>query len=326
MQANASSQMKIPIIDLHAALASDGARSAEVAQQLRAAAMATGFFYVHNHGISAELVRQQFELARQLLGLPLATRQALSARNSKNMRGFTALGAQTLDASSRPDLNECFYCGMTYPPDHPYVLAGYQTYGGNQWPSEIPHAADQCETYIQALLALSRRLMQLLALSLALPETYFDATSQSPMVTLRMLRYPAHPPDADERTFGAGAHTDWGALTLLAQDAYGGLEVALPDGSWLAAAPQQGSFIVNLGDMMPRWTNGLYRSSLHRVRNTLSGGAARYSIPFFYEPDYLARIEAVPGTLAAGDKPLFEPCTAGEHLKQMYQKTYAMSS
>jgi isopenicillin N synthase-like dioxygenase len=320
--ASASSHMDIPLIDLSDALASGGARSVQVAQQLRAAAMATGFFYIQHHGVSADLERQQFELTRELLGLPLATRQALSARNSKTMRGFTALGAQTLDESAQPDLNECFYCGMAYPPDHPYVLAGYQTYGGNQWPSALPHAGAQCETYIQALLALSRRLMQLLALSLALPEAYFDATSQSPMVTLRMLRYPPHPPNADARTFGAGAHTDWGALTLLAQDAHGGLEVALPDGSWQATPPLPGTFIVNLGDMMPRWTNGLYRSSLHRVRNTLSGGAARYSIPFFYEPDYMARIEAVPGTLAAGDEPLFEPCTAGEHLKQMYQKTY----
>jgi isopenicillin N synthase-like dioxygenase len=318
--------MKIPIIDLNMALASGGVRSADVAQQLRAAATATGFFYIQNHGINADLLRQQFELTRELMGLPLATRQALSARHSKTMRGFTALGAQTLDESARPDLNECFYCGMAYPPDHPYVLAGYQTYGGNQWPSEIPQAAAQCETYIQALLALSRRLMQLLALSLHLPETYFDASSQSPMVTLRMLRYPPHPPDANERTFGAGAHTDWGALTLLAQDAHGGLEVALPGGRWLAVPPLSGTFIVNLGDMMPRWTNGLYRSSLHRVRNTMSGGAARYSIPFFYEPDYLARIEAVPGTLAAGEKPLFEACTAGEHLKQMYQKTYRLSA
>ena len=313
----------LPVIDLAQALAGGGTRSVEVAQQLRAAATSTGFFYIQNHGVKQDMLASQFELTRELMGLPLATRQALSARNSKTMRGFMAMGAQTLDETARPDLNECFYCGMAYPADHPYVLAGYQTYGGNQWPAEVPHAAAQCEAYIQVLLTLSRRLMQLLALSLNLPETYFDATSQSPMITLRMLRYPPHPAGADDRTFGAGAHTDWGALTLLAQDGHGGLEVALPDGSWLAAPPVPEAFIVNLGDMMPRWTNGLYRSSMHRVRNTLSSGAARYSIPFFYEPDYMARIEPVPGTLAAGSKPLLEPCTAGEHLTQMYQKTYA---
>ena len=318
--------MTIPVVNLADALTPSGLTSLAAVQQLRDAAMATGFFYIQNHGISADLLSRQFQLARELMGLPLTVRQALSILNSKTMRGFEALGEQTLDETAQPDLKECFYCGMDYPPRHPYVLAGYETYGGNQWPAKLPDAPAQCEAYIQALLGLSRRLMQLLALSLNLPETWFDATSQSPMVTLRMIRYPAHPPDADERTFGAGAHTDWGALTLLAQDAYGGLEVCLPDGSWLAAPPMPDTFIVNLGDMMPRWTNGLYRSSLHRVRNTLSGGQARYSIPFFYEPDYLARIETVPGTLALGTTPLFEPCTAGEHLKQMYQKTCGLAA
>ncbi len=318
--------MTIPVIDLTLALASGGERSQEVARQMRTAAMATGFFYVRNHGISADMLAQQFDLTRELMSLPLPVRQALSAHNSKTMRGFMAMGTQTLDEAAKPDLNECFYCGMAYPADHPYVLAGYQTYGGNQWPIEVPRAAAQCEAYIQAMLALSRQLMRLLALSLNLSESYFDATSQSPMVTLRMLRYPPHPADADQLTFGAGAHTDWGALTLLAQDGHGGLEVALPDGSWLAAPPIPGTFIVNLGDMMPRWTNGLYRSSMHRVRNTLSSGQARYSIPFFYEPDYMAQIVAVPGTLTPGEQPLFDACTAGEHLKQMYQKTYGLTT
>lgn len=317
--------MTIPVIDLGQALVPGSPASAKVAEQIRSAAVATGFFYVSRHGVPDELLASQFELTRVLMDLPLATRQALSVRNSASMRGFEALGEQTLDETALPDLKECFYCGMVYPPDHPYVLAGYQSYGSNQWPAEVPHAAAQCEAYIQAVLGLSRRLMQLLALSLALPETYFDETSHSPMVTLRMLRYPPHPAGADERTFGAGAHTDWGAVTLLAQDAHGGLEVALPDGTWVAAPPVPGTFIVNLGDMMPHWTNGLYRSSLHRVRNTLSNGEPRYSIPFFYEPDYLALIEAVPGTIAPGEKPLFEPCTAGEHLIQMYQKTYGLT-
>jgi isopenicillin N synthase-like dioxygenase len=138
-----------------------------------------------------------------------------------------------------------------------------------------------------------------------------------------MIRYPAHPEGADERTFGAGAHTDWGAITILAQDSHGGLEVQMPDGTWVPATPMEGSFVVNLGDMIPRWTNGLYHSNPHRVRNTHSGGQPRYSIPFFYEPEYTARIDPVPGTVAPGTSPRFTPCTAGEHLREMYLKTYA---
>jgi isopenicillin N synthase-like dioxygenase len=170
--------------------------------------------------------------------------------------------------------------------------------------------------------ALSLRLMQLMALSLDLPEDYFDAACKDPMVTLRMVRYPAHPEGADERTFGAGAHTDWGAITVLAQDANGGLEVKMPDGNWVDATPMAGTFVVNLGDMIPRWTNGLYHSNPHRVRNLHSGGAPRYSIPFFYEPEYLARIVPVPGSVPEGEAPRFAPCTAGEHLEEMYRRTY----
>jgi isopenicillin N synthase-like dioxygenase len=168
--------------------------------------------------------------------------------------------------------------------------------------------------------------MQLLAMSLELPETYFDETTESPMVTLRMIRYPAHPEGADDRTFGAGAHTDWGAITILAQDSHGGLEVQMPDGRWVPATPMEGCFVVNLGDMIPRWTNGLFHSNPHRVRNVHSSGQPRYSIPFFYEPDYFARIEPVPGTVAEGEAPRFTSCTAGEHLREMYLKTYGMSA
>ncbi|RYF23140.1 MAG: isopenicillin N synthase family oxygenase [Comamonadaceae bacterium] len=314
--------MSLPILDLHGALALGGPRSADVAAQMREAAMASGFFYVRNHGVEAAQIVRQFALARELLDVPRATREALAMHHSPSMRGYELMGAQSLDLAARPDLKESFYCGMAYPQDHPYVRAGYQTYGHNQWPPEVPHAPAVCEDYIQSLLALARRLMQLLALSLSLPETWFDATSDQPMITLRMIRYPAHPQGADERTFGAGAHTDWGAITILAQDTHGGLEVQTPGGDWVQATPVPGCFVVNLGDMIPRWTNGLYHSNPHRVRNLHSGGAPRYSIPFFYEPDYLARIEAVPGTVAPGETPRYAPCTAGEHLVEMYRRTY----
>jgi len=316
----------IPIIDLQDALLLSAPRSAEVARQMREAATASGFFYVRHHGVDADQVAAQFALAKELMDLPLATRERLAMQNSPSMRGFELMGAQTLDQDARPDLKESFYCGMAYADDHPYVQAGYQTYGPNQWPAQVPEAPVVCEAYIQAMLSLSRRLMRLLAQSLGLAPSYFDHTSDNPMVTLRMARYPAHPADADERTFGAGAHTDWGAITILAQDGHGGLEVQTPEGDWVPATPIPGCFVVNLGDMIPRWTNGLYHSNPHRVRNVHSGGAPRYSIPFFYEPDYLASIEAVPGTVPEGETPRYAPCTAGEHLVEMYRRSYALKT
>jgi isopenicillin N synthase-like dioxygenase len=318
--------MSIPVIDLDGALRPGGPRAADVARQFRAAAMSSGFFYAMGHGVPAAQLKAQFALTEALMGLPAETKERLSIRHSPIMRGYEGMGEQTLDASARPDLKESFYCGMRYSADHPYVLAGYQTYGPNQWPVELPHASDTCEAYIQAMLGLCRRLMQLMALSLDLQEDHFDSGCTSPMVTLRMIRYPPHPSDADEHTFGAGAHTDWGALTVLAQDDCGGLEVQMPDGSWVEAPPVPGSLVVNLGDMVPRWTNGRYHSNPHRVRNRLSRGRPRYSIPFFFEPDYLARIEPVPGTVRPGETPRFKPCTAGEHLREMYLRTYGLSA
>ncbi|MGJ7490848.1 isopenicillin N synthase family dioxygenase [Variovorax sp. ZT4R33] len=316
--------MGIPVLDLSDARVPGGPRSTQVARELRSAAMASGFFYVRHHGIDPAMVERQFDITRRLMALPIERREALSIQHSPIMRGYEGLGAQTLDAAMKPDLKESFYCGMDWPADHPYVKAGYQTYGPSQWPAELPDVRAHCEAYIDAMNALSLRLMQLMALSLDLPEHYFDAACHDPMVTLRMVRYPPHPEGADERTFGAGAHTDWGAVTILAQDAHGGLEVQMPDDRWVAATPMEGSFVVNLGDMIPRWTNGLYHSNPHRVRNTFSGGAARYSIPFFYEPEYLARIVPVPGTVPAGEAPRYTPCTAGEHLQEMYRKTYGL--
>lgn len=315
--------MGIPVIDLLGALAPGGPRVPEVVRQLREAAMASGFFYVRHHGVDRWMVQRQFALARELLELPAERRAALSIRHSPIMRGFEALGEQTLDAAMKPDLKESFYCGMDWPAEHPFVQAGYQTYGPSQWPEELPQAKGLCEAYIAAMNRLSERIMQLMALSLDLPEPYFDTACREPMVTLRMIRYPAHPADADERTFGAGAHTDWGAITVLAQDHHGGLEVQTPGSDWVEAPPMEDAFVVNLGDMIPRWTNGRYHSNPHRVRNRHSGGAPRFSIPFFFEPNYLARIEAVPGTVAPGERPRWAPCTAGEHLREMYQRTYA---
>lgn len=320
---------EIPVIDLADALAPGAPGSARAAALLRAAGESAGFFYVVNHGVPAEQVDGLFDAARALFDLPQAEKDAVSLLNSPVMRGYEAIGGQTLDAASMPDLKESFYAGIPYPPEHPYVRAGYQSYGANQWPASLPGLAPRCEAYIDAMCALARRVMQLMALALDLPESTFDDAHASPMVTLRLLRYPPHPAPADggddPRLWGAGAHTDWGAVTLLAQDHHGGLEVCLPDGRWVAAPPLAGSFVVNLGDMVPRWTNGRFHSNPHRVRNTASGGAPRHSVPFFYSPDYLTRVAPLPGCVDAANPARFAPCTVGEHLHEMYMRTYGLA-
>ena len=311
--------MDIPVISL-------ARPEADIAAAIRTAGMAHGFFYVVDHGVPDALIARQFAAAAQFFALPEATKRALDLTNSPARRGWEAIGAQTLDADSEPDRKESYYCGPDYPDDHPYVRDRLTNYGGNQWPEGLPGFRAQMEAYMAATSALAERLMRDLACSLDLPPDTFDATMADPMLTLRLIRYPPHPEDAGPGLFGAGAHTDWGAITILAQDDLGGLEVQAADGTWIPATPVPGSFIVNFGDMIPRWTNGLYRSNPHRVINANPSGRDRYSIPLFYSPNYYARIEAVAGTVPPGEAPRFSPCTAGEHLDEMYRKSYGLAA
>jgi isopenicillin N synthase-like dioxygenase len=159
-----------------------------------------------------------------------------------------------------------------------------------------------------------------LALSLRLPENYFDAFNRDPLSTMRLLHYPLHPADALKGQAGAGAHTDFGTLTLLLQDENGGLQVRDAGDSWINATPLPGTFVFNIGDAIARWTNDLYRSTVHRVVNVSS--KRRYSIPFFYSgnADYL--MECLPGCLKAGESPKYPTVTVEQHMAAMYRKTY----
>jgi isopenicillin N synthase-like dioxygenase len=164
-----------------------------------------------------------------------------------------------------------------------------------------------------------------MALSLDLPEDYFLPYYDIPTTTLRLVRYPPHPTHADANQLGAGAHTDWGGITLLAQDNLGGLEVLTVEGEWTAAAPIEGTFVVNLGDLMQRWTNDLYRSNMHRVKNNNSLHHNRHSVPFFYSPRPTARIECLPTCTDAEHLPKYIPCTAGDHRAEMFRRSYGFA-
>jgi isopenicillin N synthase-like dioxygenase len=313
--------MSIPIIDLTDALKRGARRREAVAREFQLAAETAGFFYVANHGVSEDLIKSQFEVAALFFDLTAAEKEAVSLEKNVAMRGYEPVGSQTLDKTARADLKESFQCGIEYAATHPYVVKRYAGYGSNQWPAEQPDFRRTCGEYIAALTSLSHQLMQLLARSLLLPEDYFDGLFRNPSHTLRLLRYPPRPPDVDARTLGAGAHTDWGSITILAQDANGGLEVKMPYGQWLPATPTRGTFVVNLGDMIPRWTNGRYRSNYHRVLNT--DGQQRQSVVFFTGLDWEARIEPLTNMAPGDEAGFFKACTVGEHMNEMYRRTYS---
>jgi isopenicillin N synthase-like dioxygenase len=307
----------IPVIDLAPA----GGSPESVAQEISRACRETGFFLVANHGVPASLVADQFEWSRRLFDLPLEARMAMHMRNSPTYAGYEPVGGQTLDSDTPPDLKESFYVNQDLPDDHPYVATRIRGYGGNQWPA-LPGFRQQMLAYYSAMDTLAARVMRLLALSLELGANHFEPSFACPSATLRLIKYPPHPADARSNQLGAGAHTDWGAVTILAQDDIGGLEVENAAGEWIAAPPVPGTFIINLGDMFNRWTNGIYRSNLHRVLNNRALGRDRYSIPFFYSPDHTARIACLPTCTDAEHPPIHATCTAGEHLDEMFRRSY----
>lgn len=208
-------------------------------------------------------------------------------------------------------------------PDHPFIRDKVPFEGANQWPAELPLFRDQVLAYNARLADLGRHLCCSLALSLELPEDYFSQDVAEPGCTVRLLHYPPHPQNAQANQLGAGAHTDWGLITFLLQDDCGGLEVRNAAGRWLRAEPIEGTFVVNLADLVPRITNGLYHSTMHRVLNNVSG-RDRYSVATFFNPSYTSRFDVVP--TCRPDDFIPQPWTFGQHIQEMLNCTYGKTA
>jgi isopenicillin N synthase-like dioxygenase len=211
------------------------------------------------------------------------------AHGGRAWRGFFPVGAEL--TSGRPDRKEGLYFGTELGDDDPRVRAGLPLHGRNLFPRQVPELRDAVLDYLDAMTGTAQAVLGGVALSLGLEADYFARRyTADPTVLFRIFHYPPAPPDPED--WGVGAHTDYGLLTLLAQDDNGGLQVSTPDG-WVDAPPLAGAFVCNLGDMLDRMTGGWYRSTLHRVRNT--SGRDRLSYPFFFDPDFTAEVPPLPG-------------------------------
>lgn len=320
--------MAVPLIDLAAAAPAAAARAIDDAL------VSDGFFAVAGHGVPAGVVAAAFDASHRFFALaesdkrrwhidgwaerapwppaasaPHGGTQSLGRPGGLLKRGFDPIGWQSLDPGMPPDVKESFYLGV-------------EAIGPNQWPDEalVPGFRAAMTAYAAAMEALARRLMALFEAAIGLPAGHFDAYMRHPTCTTRLLHYPPQPVDAAPGQIGCGAHTDWGALTLLAQDDAGGLQVQRADGGWLDVAPVPGAFVVNVGDMMQRWTNDRWRSTMHRVINRASG-RDRFSIAYFFDLDAEAVIVPLAACTGAGRPALYPPITAGEHLVEMYRRT-----
>ncbi len=278
----------LPIIDMAPLFGRDTAARSGVATRIEAACRDSGFFYAIGHGVGDGVLARLDAASRRFFALPRAAKEKIAMeRAGAAWRGWFPLEGEL--TSGKPDQKEGLYLGTELGPDHPRVRAGWPLHGANLWPPEVPELRRAVEEFMAAATRAGHALMEGIALALGLEADYFArAYTAEPTILFRIFHYPAH---RGPETWGVGEHTDYGLLTLLAQDSNGGLQVKTPRG-WIEAPPVPGTLVCNIGDMLDRLTGGWFRSTPHRVRN--ASGKDRLSFPLFFDPDFAARIEPLP--------------------------------
>lgn len=275
----------IPIIDVAPLI--DGRDAAGVARRLGAACRQDGFFYVVGHGVDPQLRQRLETLARQFFAQDVETKRRIAmAHGGRAWRGYFAVGEEL--TSGQPDQKEGLYFGSELPAEHPLVRAGTPLHGPNLFPTAPSGLGPAVLEYMDALTRLGHQVMRGLALSLGLDAGYFAAHGTAdPLLLFRLFNYP---PLGEAAAWSVGEHTDYGLLTILAQDDSGGLEVRTRQG-WITAPPLADAFVCNIGDMLDRMTRGIFRSTPHRVRNPAT--RARLSMAFFFDPNFFARVQPI---------------------------------
>jgi isopenicillin N synthase-like dioxygenase len=304
--------------------------------QIGAACRDVGFFYVTDHGIPQAESHRLFRAAREFFALPLEEKMKIRLGITEQFRGFVPLGGEI--TGGKTDWHECLDLQPRSGRHADTIAAAAAERGTDQhplddpgqWPAALPSFRESVMRAWDQLWGLSSRIAAGMALSLGLDEHHFAPYHGVELSDLRMVHYPPYNETVgraapgrlpmDEVDHGFGAHVDYGFLAVLQQDEVGGLEVRNAEGAWIAAPHIPGTFLVNIGQMMQRWTNDRYHATWHRVQ--LPGAVDRYSIPFFFEPRYDALIEPLDVCCDAADPPRYEPCEFGPYVVDLFSKAY----
>jgi isopenicillin N synthase-like dioxygenase len=318
---------RVPIIDLGPAREGGRAERVEAARAIDAACQDIGFFAITGHGVPDRLVDDLRGAAHDFFGLPMTEKLASRHPVAGTNRGYHPVGGEALskanDAAAPPDLKEFFHVGpVDVGSDAYYTSAeGRQHFAPNIWPARPPQFQRVATEYYRTMSGLIRFLMRLAALALDVDEQFFDGKVDRSIGTMRLNYYPAQAVPPRPGQLRASAHTDYGGFTILSgEDVPGGLQVRTRSGEWIDVPTSPSSFVVNIGDLLMRWTNDRWLSNLHRVVNPPLGPgsrAARLSIAFFTHPNYDVVIECLPSQGPAKHPPV----RSGEYRDEKYAKT-----
>jgi isopenicillin N synthase-like dioxygenase len=304
----------IPVIDITGLR--DGSDPAGVARRLHAASQDLGFIYVSGHGIPDAAIEAARTAAHAFFGSPEAEKAGVAV--NAHHRGWLGRGGAKMQDDAKADLKESFIWGFedadgATPDDHPLR-------GANQWPATPAGMRDVAMTYFHYAHDVAHHLMRGFAIGLDLEEDYFLKTASRPLSRASFVFYPAQPEEMGEEQFGVGPHTDFGVLTVLCQDTLGGLQVQDTSGDWIEAPPIEGTLVVNVADLLARWTEGAYKSTPHRVVN--SSGRERLSLVLAFDPNPETVVDAgaVFGPSHVAKEP---PITVGDYLVWRFAKAFA---
>lgn len=303
----------IPLIDISPLSIHNQASYGEIGKQLRHAAQHHGFFYIKGHGISEQIIQSAFDIAKQFFSLSESEKS--SVKVSKTHRGYLRIGESTMEGYSIADRKESFIWGLDLAEDTTYSEPGNQMLAANRWPCILPHMKETLNAYFGAAHECAFKILGALAVSLDLDRNFFTRNFSMPTSRGSLIYYPEL--SQKKTQYGVSPHTDFGCLSLLAQND-SGLRVQTADGEWLPVQPIPETFIVNIGDLLARWTNDRFRSVPHCVVN--ENQEPRYSIVVFVDPDSYTLIDPI---ILDGDKPIYEPIACNAYINARFNRSFS---
>ena len=308
----------IPVIDLAPLVTGDGASVQEVVSALDYACRNIGFFYIRNHGVTEDLCTGVVREAKRFFSLPEEEKLRYNIDDIGTHHGYVPCGSLVI--GGKPDLQEAYEVCTEHPDDDPDYLAGHICYGPNVWPEGLPGYRERVYDYFEAIIRLCRTLCRAFAMALGQPADFFEPMTRRTMSQMRLIHYPPQTHFDDEEQLGIGAHTDYEIFTVLLQTEHEGLQVRNTEGEWIEAPPIPGTLIINLGDMLERWTNGRYVSTPHRVINTSKGD--RYSFPLFFAAEHNTIVEPLDSCVDEDNPPRYAPVQSGLWTNKMITEVY----